>query len=261
MGYDHRFITSLHASANGLSERFVQNIKRMLAKATNGIGNGWDMYLPSIQLAINNRISKRLNSILFSLMFARKMREPHGFSTDKDEPDKINDKPPMLHEELMHRIDFMTDIVFPAIVQKTKAQVELEQAKFNNSHKLVDYAPGSHVMVRIPNKSGQLAPAYEGPYTAVRKNQGNSYILRNETGVLIPRVYTTTELKLISDDEVIEYDEDNEIKSYEVEAVLNHRGPPTKREYLVRWKNYSSDWDEWLKPDMFNDPNILRSYW
>jgi hypothetical protein len=235
MGYDHRFITPLHASANGLSERFVQTVKRMLAKATNGVGNDWDMYLSSIQLAINNRISKRLNSTPFSLMFARKMREPYGFSTDKDEMNKINDKPPMSHEELMRRIDFMTDIVFPAIVQKTKAQIELEQAKFNDSHKLVDYTPGSHVMVRIPNKSGQLAPAYEGPYTVVRKNQGNAYILRDETGVLMPRAYTTTELKLISDEEVIEYDDEgNEIKSYEVEAVLNHRGPYTKREYLAR---------------------------
>ncbi|KAG1436727.1 hypothetical protein G6F56_013433 [Rhizopus delemar] len=27
------------------------------------------------------------------------------------------------------------------------------------------------------------------------------------------------------------------------------------REYLVRWKNYSSEWDEWLKIDNFNDPS------
>ncbi|KAG1205165.1 hypothetical protein G6F69_009499 [Rhizopus microsporus] len=168
----------------------------------------------------------------------------------------------MSHEELMKRIDYMTDIVFPAIVDKTKAQVELEQAKFNDSHKLVDYAPGSHVMVRIPTKNGQLAPVYEGPYTVVRKNAGNAYILRDETGVLMPRHYTSTELKLISKEEVVELDDEgNEVKSYEIEAVINHRGPANKREYLVRWKHYSSDWDEWLTVDKFNDPNTLRTYW
>ncbi|KAG1132782.1 hypothetical protein G6F38_013275 [Rhizopus arrhizus] len=167
MGYDHRFITPLHPSANGISERTVQSVKKLLAKATHGVGNDWDLYLPSIQLAMNNRISKRLNSTPFSLMFARKMNEPYGFRSDKDKLKEVKDKPPMSHEELMKRIDYMTDIVFPAIVNKTKAQIELEQAKFNDSHRLVDYTPGSHVMVRIPNKSGQLAPAYEGPYTVV----------------------------------------------------------------------------------------------
>ncbi|KAG1038874.1 hypothetical protein G6F43_012615 [Rhizopus delemar] len=71
----------------------------------------------------------------------------------------------------------------------------------------------------------------------------------------MPRSYTTTELKLISNEEIIELDDEgNEIQSYEVEAVLNHRGPPKNREYLVRWKNHSSEWDEWLTADKFNDP-------
>ncbi|KAG1299139.1 hypothetical protein G6F66_001094 [Rhizopus arrhizus] len=150
MGYDHRFITPLHPSDNGISERIVQPVKKLLAKATHGVGNNWDLYLPSIQLAMNNRIPKQLNYMPFSLMFAQ-----------------VKDKPPVSHEEFMKRIDYMTDTVFPVIENKTKAQIEFEQANFNGSHRLVDYAPGSHVMVRIPNKSGQLAPAYEGPYTVV----------------------------------------------------------------------------------------------
>ncbi|KAG1427599.1 hypothetical protein G6F58_000971 [Rhizopus delemar] len=245
MGYDHRFITPLHPSDNGISERIVQPVKKLLAKATHGVGNNWDLYLPSIQLAMNNRIPKQLNYMPFSLMFAQ-----------------VKDKPPVSHEEFMKRIDYMTDTVFPVIENKTKAQIEFEQANFNGSHRLVDYAPGSHVMVRIPNKSGQLAPAYEGPYTVVRKNKGNAYILRDETGVLMPRAYTSVELKLISNEEVIELDDEgNEIINFEIEAVINHRGPPKNREYLVRWKNYSSEWDEWLSADKFNDPNTLRNYW
>ncbi|KAG0803653.1 hypothetical protein G6F33_012887 [Rhizopus arrhizus] len=47
MGYDHRFITPLHPSANGISERTVQSVKKLLAKATHGVGNDWDLYLPS----------------------------------------------------------------------------------------------------------------------------------------------------------------------------------------------------------------------
>ncbi|KAI9329153.1 hypothetical protein BD770DRAFT_449717 [Pilaira anomala] len=88
-------------------------------------------------------------------------------------------------------------------------------------------------MVRLQTKNGQLAPSYTGPYEVVPKNRGNAYILKDHTGTLMPRNYTSVELKPISQDEVIELDDEgNEIKHYEIEAVLNHRGPPTKREYL-----------------------------
>ncbi|GAA5817936.1 hypothetical protein MFLAVUS_011515 [Mucor flavus] len=80
--------------------------------------------------------------------------------------------------------------------------------------------------------------------------------------MIMPRNYTSIELKLISHDEVIALDDEgNEIKNYEVEAILNHRGSPKNIEYLVRWKNYSSDWDEWLPTDHFNDVDCLRKYW
>ena len=117
-------------------------------------------------------------------------------------------------------------------------------------------------MVRLQTKMGQLAPCYVGPYTVVRKNRGNSYILRDHTGALMPCNFTSIELKLISHEEVIALDADgNELKSYEIEAILNHRGPPTKREYLVRWKHFSSDFDEWVEQSQFNATETLRDYW
>jgi hypothetical protein len=262
MGFDHRFITPMHASANGLSERYVQSVKRLLSKATKGVGTDWDQYLNGVQLALNNQISKKLNSTPFSLFFARRMIEPYGFRTENHKSLTPEKRKPMSHEELMKRIDYMCDIVFPAIHDKTMAQLELEKARFDNSHTMADFPTGSHVMVRLQIKSGQLAPAYTGPYTVIRKNQGNSYILRDHTGELMPRNYTSSELKLISQDEVIELDDEgNEIKHFELEAILNHRGEPTKREYLVRFKNQNRDSDEWIAHDQFNATDMLRDYW
>lgn len=156
----------------------------------------------------------------------------------------------------------MNDIVFPAINAKTIAQLEIEKAKIDNKRMLVEYPEGSHVMFRLQTKGGPLAPLYEGPYTAIKKNQGNAYVLRYHTGVLMPRNYTSTELKLISQDEVIAVDDEgNEIKSFEIEAILDHRDTPTKREYLVRWKNQSRDFDEWIAQSEFNATESLRNYW
>jgi hypothetical protein len=78
----------------------------------------------------------------------------------------------------------------------------------------------------------------------------------------MPRNYTSTELKLVSQDEVIELDDEgNEIKHHELEAILNHRGEPTKREYLVRFKKLNSDYNEWIPQDHSNATSMLHNYW
>ncbi|KAG1639350.1 hypothetical protein G6F44_007915 [Rhizopus delemar] len=70
------------------------------------------------------------------------------------------------------------------------------------------------------------------------------------------RNYSPEELKLISQDEIIPKDE-----LYEIEAIINHRGEPGNREYLVRWKNYSKDDDSWLTAEAFTDPESINIYW
>lgn len=258
MGIDHRFITPLKPNTNGLAERYVQSVKKLLAKATDGTGHDWDYYVPSVQFAINNRISKRLQSSPFSLMFARKPNDIKSIDYKKDRRRQISH---MTSDELLQRVEFMSDIVFPAIKERTTAQSELLAAKFNNSHKTVIFKPDSYVMVRIETKNAQLMPSYTGPYLVVCQSRNGGYVLRDETGVLMPRDYPASELKAVSRDELVELTGSSKEKSYEVEAVIDHRGEGKTTEYLVRWKNYSSDWDDWLTINDFNDHEIVRKYW
>ncbi|CDH61576.1 hypothetical protein RO3G_15136 [Lichtheimia corymbifera JMRC:FSU:9682] len=128
--------------------------------------------------------------------------------------------------------------------------------KFDKTHRLIDFPEQSHVMVKVQSRGSKLAPAYEGPYTVLRKTQGGTYTLQDETGALMPRDYVPSELKLISQDEVVPVDE-----LYELEAIIKHRGPPGNREYLVRWKGYGPEDDQWLEPDAFTDPDFIVQYW
>ncbi|KAJ8651513.1 hypothetical protein O0I10_012926 [Lichtheimia ornata] len=184
-------------------------------------------------------------------MFARNMNEFRDYRGDKIETAK-----PMSEEALKERIEHMQNIVFPALKEKVEVYNQAMKEKFDATHKIIDFPEKSHVMVRVQSRGSKLAPAYEGPYTVLRKTQGGTYVLQDETGALMSRNYVPSELKLISQDDVVPIDE-----LYEVEAILNHRGQPGKRQYLVRWKGYGEDEDSWLDPDAFTDPDFILQYW
>ncbi|KAG1454995.1 hypothetical protein G6F57_015383 [Rhizopus arrhizus] len=205
MAIDKRYITAYHPASN-LSERFVQSTKKVLAKIMEGNGEDWHYYVPAVQLMLNNKVFKRLNSTPFSLMFARRMNDFIRY----DDKGESKEKSYMTHEELVNRIDYMSNIIFLAIAERTKAYTDIQKGIADKKHRVIDYPEGSYVMVRVRDRYNNLSPAYQGPYSVVRKTTGGSYVLKDEE-----------ELKLISQEEIIPEDE-----LYVIEAIIDHRGEP-----------------------------------
>jgi hypothetical protein len=167
----------------------------------------------------------------------------------------------MTYEQLIERINVMSEVVFPAIMDKTNAYVDNMKEKFDKYKNIIvsDFVKGTPVMVRIPTLKGSLTPSYMGPYTVVRKTKGGSYVLTDETGMLMDRDYTPSELKAISQSNIL--DEEDDGKVYEIEGILDHRGTGSNVEYKIRWKGYSQDEDSWLKPEMITHENTIQQYW
>ncbi|CEJ00929.1 hypothetical protein RMCBS344292_14969 [Rhizopus microsporus] len=185
-------------------------------------------------------------------MFARRMSDFVKY-TDKDETKEMSY---MTHEELINRIDYMSNIIFPAIAERTKAYIDMQKGIADKKHRIIDYPEGSYVMVRVRNIYNNLSPAYQGPYSVVRKTERGSYVLKGGEGILMSRNYSPEELKLISQEEIVLEDE-----LYIIEAIIDHRGEPGNREYLVRWKNYTKEDDSWIPPENFTDPVAINQYW
>ncbi|EIE90539.1 hypothetical protein RO3G_15250 [Rhizopus delemar RA 99-880] len=253
MGIDKRYTTPYHPSANGAAERYVQSAKKILAKFLEGATEDWHHYIPSVQLMINNKISTRLQTTPFSLMFARNIND---FIEYRDDAGELKKKEYMPHDELLKRIDYMSQVVFPAIQDRTDLYTKRQKEKADSKNRQSTFPEGSYVMVRDREQYNSLSPVYKGPYRVVRQVQGGAYILRDVDETLMSRNYSPEELKLISQDEIIPKDE-----LYEIEAIINHRGEPGNREYLVRWKNYSKDDDSWLTAEAFTDPESINIYW
>lgn len=90
-------------------------------------------------------------------------------------------------------------------------------------------------MIKTAGNIGKLDYVYEGPYTVVRKNKGGAHVLRDEKNEILPREYAPSQLKSVSQDEIIPCDE-----LYEVQAIVAHREVAHgKYEYKVRWKGYT----------------------
>jgi hypothetical protein len=209
----------------------------------------WDEHLPFIQLSMNTRVVSLHNSSPFSLFFAR---QNNGFSHFCDEKDN-----PLTQDKLLERLEYMTKTVFPAIKENTENTQKRMIERFNRTVLLNEFPDGAKVMTLDPILGEKLSPRYEGPYTVVNRNAGGAYILKDGTGAVLERSYAPSQLKLVLDDA-------DESDTYEVERVVAHRQHThdnTKKEYFVKWKNYSSKLNTWEPEENFIERESLTSYW
>ena len=49
--------------------------------------------------------------------------------------------------------------------------------------------------------------------------------------------------------------------SFVVDHIVAHRGSPSNRQYLIRWKGQGASSDSWEPHTNFDDEQVLRDYW
>ncbi|KAG1137063.1 hypothetical protein G6F37_011326 [Rhizopus arrhizus] len=171
-GIDHRLMTTYHPRSNGKND-------------------GWDLYLDSIQEALNNTPTALHDTRPFSLMLARRPNQFKDYS-DVSIPTNYNET----RKQFNGHITKFNNTVLPAIREKIKTSQTAAENKFNKSHRIIKEIPsGSQVMIKNINRTAKTDPLYIGNYTIVRKNQGGIYILVDGTGVLLPRNITPSHIK------------------------------------------------------------------
>jgi hypothetical protein len=163
---DHKLITPYNPAANGVTEAWVKIMKTTLYKALQGNLTTWETSLPAWQYFANIKLSRLHNSQPSALIFARPV---NGF-TRYDGTQAL-----LSEEELLQRLAFMTQIVYPEIHSKSKAIKDAEATAFNRNQKLFyahHFLPGTQVMAYDDLRSSGNEPVYEGPFTLVRRQRG-----------------------------------------------------------------------------------------
>jgi transposase InsO family protein len=249
LSVDHRLTTPYHPRANGVAERHVRSFKEMLQKGLDGDILEWDKHIPMIQLQMNVKVVNLHNSTPFSLFYGRSFSGISDFSASESR--LLND------DELRERLKYLTELVFPAISEKSKATQQKMINRFNSSHLLTEFPIGTFVMVRDPLMVGTLDPKYEGPFQVVRRTVGGSYVLKDKTNATIPRNFAPEQLKQVT--QSLDGD-DEEDDHYEVETILSHeRIVGGEIMYKVKWKGYDEITD--IPYSAFDSKALVNKYY
>ena len=119
------------------------------------------------------------------------------------------------------------------------------------------FRKGDKVWLEARNLKRQLsnpkfAPKREGPFVIVKVLSPITYELRIPKTWKIHPVFHTSLLSPYGETDVhgpnfpkpppdlIEGEEE-----YKIEKILRHRGPPSNRSFLIRWKGFSAEDDSW----------------
>ncbi|KJZ68289.1 hypothetical protein HIM_12318 [Hirsutella minnesotensis 3608] len=118
--------------------------------------------------------------------------------------------------------------------------------------------------LRRPTK--KLTAKFVGPYQIEEVIGGHklAYRLRLPSTVKIHNVLPISSLEPYQsrDKQPVE-PEDNPFiaeTTYEVEQILSHHGPKSRRRYLVKWKGHGEEENSWVSRKEFVDKAFLTDY-
>ena len=136
---NHRFTTPYNPRANGVVERANTDVTRMLKALCNGKTTAWPLFLPRVQLNMNNMYSRTHHSSPFSLMFLRKcnpdiMTDP---SMDLSIPINLN-KARSTNEELWKQAE---EVIFPGAAKSLREYQMKQREQFERHNKLLQRHP------------------------------------------------------------------------------------------------------------------------
>ncbi|KAF9553958.1 hypothetical protein EC968_010018, partial [Mortierella alpina] len=162
----------------------------------------------------------------------------------------------MTEKELEERLEYLTNLVYPAIADKSADTQRKMIDKFNRTHRIMDFPPGSYVMTREETPDGKLSPKYHGPFKVMSRSDNGSYTLLDITNQTLSRNYSPEQLKRVT-----QALDAPSAESYEVETIVGHDFSGEGVEYTVKWKGYDSSHNERIPYNNFDSDTLIRQYW
>ena len=265
LGVDMKPSTAYHHNTSGLVERYNRTLAGLL-RAAGKDGKDWPLHVPWLNFlfrATPHEVTKESPAFL---ALGRELRtpadlrllaetdpevtahtatQPSSLSTPDADTEADTSASPYTAQALKRRLE----IAWDSAAHLSKAAQMSSKERRDLSRREPEYQVGDRVLVRRPvndhtgvPEGGKLAPIYEGPYRVSEVLENGNVQLRDLKSRGLYDVFHVTRLRpylTYTSEKPLEEDE------YLVEKILARRGEGENREYLIKWKGWSSAFNGW----------------
>lgn len=261
---EHRFSSAYKPSTNGLVERTVGSATQLINKiCTEYLSHeNWDKLLPSVQLALNTRVSEKNGQTpFFSLHFRNNVEQGIlGYDNSKAKPSPLHDW--LYSPEFLQLRQLYLNEIFEC---KQEASAKIRTYLDANKSIAPRVAVGTHVYA-LNNRTDKSLPLFDGPYIVVGHDDRDNHILKQIKGglgaAILDRKFPREQIKAVGyrDTTIFEH-------TRFVESILDEResldptAEPGSTQYLVQYRGYPDKKDHcWLEAVEFDDKSIIDRY-
>ncbi|GAB7336849.1 hypothetical protein MBLNU13_g00019t1 [Cladosporium sp. NU13] len=258
-----RLSTAYHPQTDGQTERQNQTLEAYLRMFAGESQADWATLLKWAEFAYNNAPHSATGLSPFQMVYGKSLRWSDATGDVRHEGEAAT---------ATERLDRMRIARAQAESKLRVAQAHMK-ARYDQKHVPTVFCKGDRVLLSVKNlklrqPSRKLSAKFVGPFEIVEKVGQQAYRLRLPPKYRIHDVFHISLLKahydrageLPANAAAPDIDSDGE-EAWEVEKILDERLRNGQREFLLRWKGYSEEWDSWQTEDDCGEMGEMLTAW
>ena len=261
-GVKLRLSTAFHPQTDGQTERMNQVLEHYLRCFTDEKQRNWPQLLASTEFCINNAVNASTGISPFRALMGY---DPELYARIED--DAIQVGVPAVNERLEKLSNLRT-----RLEEHAKRASESQAKYYNQQHTPRQFKRGDLVMLSTRNLkfkvSKKLSPKFIGPFRVLDPIGSQAYRLALPTQY--ERIHNVFHVSLLepwnprSGDYSEEFlkmpDLEDESDEWEVEDIVGDQRYKRQSYFLVKWKGWPSEYNQWVLEEDISAPDIMAKY-
>lgn len=267
MGIKLRLSSAFHPETDGLCERANRTVIQLLRNDSNLKANNWTDNLTAVEMAVNNYQQSSTQQSPYYSNYGMHIKLPNQFNAFETSMPSV--------EEFAKR---MNEVMNRANENMRSAQLKQKEQADKNRRETQNWKVGDYVFVSTENFRGfnKIKEKFIGPFKIIEKINDVSYKVELPAKYQVHNVFHSSLLKTSYENvpelfpnrtiinvqpPVVKSVNKDEEDEWEIEQLIDRRKKRNRLEYLVRWKGWSAEYDEWKTVDQLkNARSLMKEY-